>query len=148
MLDLSFILSKGKFMNRSVKDKGFTLIELMIVVAIIGILASIAYPAYQDYVLRAKRGDGKVAILSAQLVQEKYRANNITYLAVASTASSDGYYNYAVTIGAALLARTNYTITATPTFTDASCGNLILTVAAGVETKSASAGSVADCWNK
>ena len=134
-------------MNKT-QNKGFTLIELMIVVAIIGILASIAYPSYQEYVLRAKRGDGKAAILSAQLAQEKYRANNITYLAVASTSSSDGYYNYAVTIGAASLASTNYIITATPTFTDASCGNLILTVAAGTETKSASAGSAADCWSK
>jgi len=129
-------------------NKGFTLIELMIVVAVIGILAGIAYPSYQDYILRAKRGDGKAAILSAQLAQEKYRANNITYLAVASTASSDGNYNYAVTIGAGALASTNYIITATPVFTDAKCGNLVLTVASGTETKSASAGSVADCWNK
>jgi len=130
-------------------NKGFTLIELMIVVAVIGILAGIAYPSYQDYILRAKRGDGKAAILSAQLAQEKYRANNITYLAVASTASSDGNYNYAVTIGTTTAtASTDYTITATPVFTDAKCGNLILTVASSTETKSASAGSVADCWNK
>jgi len=129
-------------------NKGFTLIELMIVVAVIGILAGIAYPSYQDYILRAKRGDGKAAILSAQLAQEKYRANNITYLAVASTASTDGNYNYAVTIGALTAASTDYTIIATPVFTDAKCGNLILTVASSTETKSASAGSVADCWNK
>ncbi|MDT8425858.1 MAG: type IV pilin protein [Methyloprofundus sp.] len=130
-------------MNK-IQNKGFTLIELMIVVAVIGILASIAYPSYQEYVLRAKRADGKAAILSAQLAQEKYRANNTTYLAVASTASSDGYYNYVVSD----VSVSNYTITATPTFTDATCGNLVLTVAAGVETKSASSGTKAECWNK
>jgi len=131
-------------MNKT-QNKGFTLIELMIVVAIIGILASIAYPSYQEYVLRAKRGDGKAAILSAQLAQEKYRANNTTYLAVASTASSDGHYNVVVSSVSA----SNYTITATPVVTDATCGNLILTVAAGTETKSESGtGSAADCWSK
>jgi len=125
---------------------GFTLIELMMVVAIIGILSSIAYPSYTEYVLRAKRGDGKAAILAAQLAQEKYRANNTSYLAVSSTASSDGYYNYVISA----VSGTNYTITATPTFTDSSCGNLILTVASGTETKSVSAsgGTIANCWKK
>jgi len=131
---------------KTFKNNGFTLIELMIVVAVIGILASIAYPSYQEYVIRAKRADGKAAILSAQLAQEKYRANNTTYLVVSSTASSDGYYNYAVALGTNT--STDYTVTATPTFTDATCGNLILTVTGGTETKSASTGSVDLCWSK
>ncbi len=123
---------------------GFTLMELMIVVAIIGIIASIAYPSYNEYVLRAKRGDGKAAIHSAQLAQEKYRANNISYLVVSSTPSNDSYYDYDVNTTSA----TGYTITATPTFTDSTCGNLVLTVSGGTETKSASSGSLAECWNK
>jgi len=136
-------------MNVSLDNKGFTLIELMIVVAIIGILASIAYPSYQDYVLRAKRGDAKVVILSVQLAQEKWRANNITYGTTANigiTVSPDDYYTVAISSNTG----TNYTITATPKspHVDANCGNLVLTVVGGVETKSASAGTADNCWRK
>ncbi|WP_428353047.1 type IV pilin protein [Methyloprofundus sp.] len=105
-------------------SQGFTLVELMIVVAIIGVLGSIAYPSYMDYVLRAKRGDAKVALLGAQLAQEKYRANNSTYgttlelIGVIAT-SPEGNYNIAIVGGADA---TTYLITADPTFTDSDCG--------------------------
>jgi type IV pilus assembly protein PilE len=49
-------------------NKGFTLIELMVVVAVVGILAAISMPSYLEYVLRAKRADGKAALLSAILI--------------------------------------------------------------------------------
>lgn len=59
-------------------QKGFTLIELMIVVAIIGILAAIALPAYQDYTVRAKVSEGLVLAEADKLaVSENFQANNI-----------------------------------------------------------------------
>jgi len=57
-------------------QKGFTLIELMIVVAIIGILAAIALPAYQDYTVRAKLSEGPVLFGSAKTTLEEYWQTN------------------------------------------------------------------------
>lgn len=125
---------------------GFTLIELMVTVAIVGILASIAYPSYTDYVIRAKRSDGKAALLAVQLAQEKWRANNTTYGTLANigvpAASPDGHYTVAVSGNTA----TAYTATATPTFTDAKC-NVLGIDQAGVKTKTGS-DSVDNCWGK
>ena len=68
-------------------QKGFTLIELMIVVAIIGILAAVALPAYQDYTVRAKVSEGIIAGSSVRaLLSEAFQTDSVTGMTAASTA--------------------------------------------------------------
>ena len=66
-------------MNLITKNKGFTLIELMIVVVIVGILSSIALPSYQQYTMRANRTDGMSSIQMLLDAQERYYADHISY---------------------------------------------------------------------
>lgn len=132
---------------------GFTLIELMIVVAVIGILAAIAYPNYTEYVTRSKRSDAKTALLQVQLAEEKWRANHITYgtlseIGVSST-SPNGYYTIAIS---GTPNATTYKFTATPRapFSDATCGTFAVnqdgkTTSSSVQT---TAPKVNDCWGK
>ncbi len=68
-----------------VRLKGFTLIELMIVVVIIGILAAIAYPSYTQYVIKTNRVDAQAEMVKVAALLQKYRVLNSTYLKVDGT---------------------------------------------------------------
>lgn len=96
-------------------QKGFTLVELMIVVAIIGILAGVAIPAYNDYVTRGKLVEGTSAISDARVKMEQFFQDNRTYDAgggntcpPAIPASTTNF-----TYACSNLSTTTYTITAT-----------------------------------
>lgn len=65
-------------MNKK-KISGFTLIEIMIVVAIVGILAAIAVPSYTQYVIKGKRTDAKVELMRIAQLQESYFVQNLSY---------------------------------------------------------------------
>jgi type IV pilus assembly protein PilE len=67
--------------------RGFTLIEVMITVAIIGILAAVAYPAYRDYILRGRLVDATNALSAMQARLEQHYQDNRTYLTADTVAS-------------------------------------------------------------
>lgn len=135
---------------------GITLIELMLVVAIIGILGAFALPAYQDYVTRAKRTDGRNILMDMASRQERYYFDNNTYTTDptelgynADPASSpDGNYSVSINNNPTGDISTGYTIVATPTgsFSDPGCGNLSLN-SRGVKSSTGSRPNDR-CWPK
>jgi len=142
--------------------RGFTLIEVMITVAIVGILAAIAYPSYQSYILRSHRSEGMALLSEAAARMERYYAQNSTYatatpnrLGLTSTAnattvnSANGYYSLSLTT----LTATTYSLSATPQNAqaqDTACGTLTLdsTGLRGAAGKTATndAATVSNCW--
>ena len=75
---------------------GFTLIEMMMVVVIMGILSALAYPNFTKSLYKARRSDAIEALLSLQQAQERWRSNNTQYATLdllgISTSSAKGYY--------------------------------------------------------
>jgi type IV pilus assembly protein PilE len=119
---------------------GFTLIELIIAVAIIGILASIGTSSYQSYVRQSRRAEALAALLELQNQQERYRVNNTSYAATSAlTLPASDYYTYS----ASDVASTTYTLTATAKSSqtaDTGCTSLTLNQS-GTKTPSS-------CWKK
>ncbi|RYH67235.1 MAG: prepilin-type N-terminal cleavage/methylation domain-containing protein [Alcaligenaceae bacterium] len=70
-------------------DRGFTLIEVMIVVAIIAILSAIALPSYQEYVRRSKRADAQAVLMEAAQFMQRYYSANDRYTATAGTLATE-----------------------------------------------------------
>ena len=110
------------------KHSGFTLIELMIVVAIVAILATVALPSYQRSVEQTRRTDAKIALVTAVTAQEKWYFQKGTYSTdvndiggdSGSLISSEGYYAITITnagagcVGGGGVSYNCFTLTATP----------------------------------
>jgi type IV pilus assembly protein PilE len=137
------------------KSLGFSLIELMIVVAIVGILVGVALPAYQDYVKRGNRSEGRAYLMNAAALLERYYSDNNVYATAANTmppsvataagaTSETGKYTGSMAVTTPYQ---TYVITAAQNFNDTDCGDLTLTQA-GVKGRTGTAMSLKDCWGK
>jgi type IV pilus assembly protein PilE len=140
--------------HRSLKhhrQRGVTLIELMIVMVVVGILGAIAYPSYQAQMQRTRRADGKATLLNVAQQLERCHTRFNAYdnagcptVGALPLESPAGYYS----ISAEALAVNSFTLRATPQngqVTDDTCGVLGLT-SAGVRTSLNGADDAAGCW--
>jgi type IV pilus assembly protein PilE len=119
----------GQFMK---KQTGFTLIELMIVVAVVAILASIAFPSYQQYVIRTKRAAAKAQMMDIANRQQQFLTANRSYADAATLAGSgfalpsDVSANYGYTIALSVTTVPAFTVTFTPIGSQATDGTLTI----------------------
>jgi type IV pilus assembly protein PilE len=149
-------------MNNPKRQRGVTLIELIVVVIIVGILAAVAIPSYRNYVIRSQRADAKDALLVLATAQEKFYLQCNTYATAIGNApncaagtlqgapnSKNGWYALAIAGGANAVA---FTATATAIagqnqFQDTECRTFRVTQA-GIRTAANAGGgdTTAECW--
>ena len=156
----------GRLMKPLRSDKGFTLIELMIVVAIVAILATIAYPSYREQIARSRRADAKAVLLeSAQWIERQYTVSNSYILKGDGTtlnsaalpfqeSPKDGgskYYDIAFGTGGSASTTLTYVVRAVPkgAMTGDKCGTFTVTQT-GLKglTGNSGSGTVDDCWGR
>jgi len=132
--------------------RGFTLVELMVVVAVIAILAAVAIPSYYRYMLRANRAAAETVMLDMSSAQERYMIDSRQY----TTSNTQLGYgalpdtvapNYTIAVATSAGPPPSYTITATPIGSqtrDSGCGTLKL----GSDGSKTASGSSTSCWKK
>jgi type IV pilus assembly protein PilE len=143
--------------SRRADYRGFTLVELMVVVVIAGILMAIAIPSYKNSIRKSRRTDAKTALLDLAGREERFNSTSGAYATTAAnlgygafpTSVGNGYYTIAAPTVVAGNATTvaSFSITATPVVgsdqaKDTACGSFTLT-STGVQSVS---GTATDCW--
>ena len=127
------------------KRNGFTLTELMVVLAISGILLAVAIPSFQSQLQRTRRSDAQTALLNLSVLMTHYYTENGTFIGASTpshlgtdNASPQGHYSLSISN----LSANGYTLSATPTGAQAtdSCGTLTLT-------NQNLRGPSAECWD-
>jgi type IV pilus assembly protein PilE len=144
--------------------RGFTLIEVMMVVVIVAILAMIVFPSYQESVRKARRAEGRAALMQLMQQQERYYSQSTRYIAF-SSASTDADEKKFKWYSADSAASSSYEISATAcdgdtiqncalltakpgtalvnsSYSDSACGNLMLSSSG----EKKASGSAANCW--
>lgn len=136
--------------------KGFTLIEVMIVVAIIGILSAIAFPSYTAYVARGHRAEAKQGLLElAQFMERTYTESNsytpggavpvLPFITMPKAGTT--VYNMALDAGATSATTYKLTAAATGMMAGDECGDFSIDNTGAQTVANATAGA-ADCWNR
>ena len=136
------------------RQSGFTLIEVMVVVAILAIIAAIAFPSYRSYIVKANRSAAQSFMLEVAARQERYLLDARTYAADMATLSmtvpTNVSSNYTIATAGAAGPPPTYTVTATPigrqAADDGACGTLTIDQANN-KTMSGS-GTLANCWKQ
>jgi type IV pilus assembly protein PilE len=141
-------------MKRNNTQHGFTLIELMITVAIVGILAAIAYPSYTASVQKSHRSVAQVALMEMAQREESYFLRNRSYGDTTalnySTTSTDGNYTLSITADAATFTATATAVSGKPQAHDTPCQVFTLdnrgVRRGGVDADHAAADTAQTCW--
>jgi len=122
------------------KNSGFTLVEILIVVALVAILVTLAIPSFENSIRKSRRADAQTALIQFTVAAERIYTQSNSYTAVTLPANSD-YYTYTFPVAVTAMA---YTIRATPTAlqNNDGCGVMTLTQT-GQRTHT---GTETDCW--
>lgn len=146
--------------SRRIHQPGLTMVELLVVLVIAATLASIAWPAYQNQVMRGRRSDAMSALAAISQAQERWRSDSPVYQSVMAdlpggmALSPGGHYDVSVVDGTATASAYSVEATAkstSPQINDTTCRRLRMTLAAGrityTSSHSGGANTVPDpCW--